>query len=680
MDTRPAKVGPRLLRWLGGLTPVAITLGSPFPGLPAVPEEKAVPVSGLTSPDGRTRMELRLSAAGAPAFSVVRNRLTLLRDAPLGVALEEGGPLAEGLRVGRTARQSRDRTEALFPGKTSSLRDRFHELAVEFEEAGGFRRRLEIVFRAYNDGIAFRYRFPRQAALTRLTITEERTGLSFPGNPRAYALPLRNFTSSYEGYYIVAPLTELPKETLFGLPLLLHHPDGVWMAITEAGLTDYAGLYLTTDPQAPGSLLSRLSPLPGRPAVKVEAELPHASPWRALVIAEHPGRLIESTLVLSLNAPSALPETGWIRPGKTTFPWWNGYEVGDAGFPGAQDTRTHRHYLDFCAENGIPYHSLDGFDNVAWYGGPIVPYRGADITKSLPSIDLPELLAYARKKGVRLRLWMHWQAAQAHMERAFPLYEKWGIEGVMIDFMDRDDQEMVRFLHRLIRKAAEHRLTVTLHGVSKPTGIQRTYPNLLSFEGVLNLEYNKWDARGSTPEHELMIPFTRMLAGPMDYHLGSFRSVPPAAFKPRNIAPQVIGTPARMLAMYVVYENPLPMVADYPAAYRDQPGLPFLAAIPTVWDETRVLKASVGELLSIARRRGREWWIGTLTDASARELTLPLGFLGRGEYRAEILSDTPAEGGGTPDLRKSEQRVAAGQRLAIRLAPAGGNLIRLQPR
>ena len=225
----------------------------------------------------------------------------------------------------------------------------------------------------------------------------------------------------------------------------------------------------------------------------------------------------------------------------------------------------------------------------AWYGGPIVPYQGADITRGVEGLDLPEVLDYAKSKGVRIRLWMHWQAAKAHMQRAFPLYRQWGIEGVMIDFMDRDDQEMVNFSAGASPTAAANRLTVTFHGVAKPTGLERTYPNLLTSEGVLNLEYDKWDKLGVTPEHEVTIPFTRMLAGPLDFHQGSFRTVPLAAYTPRYEAPLIIGTPCRTLASYVVFQNHLPMVADYPSAYRGHPALPVLAQIPTTWDDTKVL-------------------------------------------------------------------------------------------
>jgi alpha-glucosidase len=289
------------------------------------------------------------------------------------------------------------------------------------------------------------------------------------------------------------------------------------------------------------------------------------------------------------------------------------------------------------------------------------------------------VIAHAREKGVRLRLWMHWEAARQHMDRAFPVYERWGIEGVMIDFCDRDDQEMVRFVRRLVMKAAEHRLTVTLHGIYKPTGLQRTYPNLLTFEGVLNLEYDKWSDVGSSPEHELLVPFTRMLAGPLDYHQGCFRGVRPKDFAPRNVAPVVMGTRARMLAMYVVYEDPLPMMADYPEAYRGQPGLDFVTRVPTVWDETRVLAAEVGHLLAIARRRSAEWYAGAMNDDRAREVSLPLSFLGPGDFDMEVHSD-PADPLASPvEVVEGRFSVDAATIVRVRLSPDGGCALHIAP-
>jgi alpha-glucosidase len=268
---------------------------------------------------------------------------------------------------------------------------------------------------------------------------------------------------------------------------------------------------------------------------------------------------------------------------------------------------------------------------------------------------------------------MHWAAAQKFMEQAFPLYRQWGIQGVMLDFMDRDDQEMNRFVRRAVKLAAENQLTVTLHGCPKPTGLERTYPNLLTSEGVLNLEYNKWDDQGCPPEHEVTVPFTRMLAGPLDFHQGSFRTVAPEKFQPRNEAPFVMGTPSRTLASYVVFQNHLPMVADSPSAYVGHPALPALAKIPVAWDDTRVVVGSVGEFVAIARRQGDTWHLGAMTDRQARKLTLPLKFLASGGYTAELWTDDVTTKYGF-SLQKTN--VTARDELAVALSPAGGAYVK----
>ena len=506
-----------------------------------------------------------------------------------------------------------------------------------------------------------------------LAIAAERTEFAMGGVDSVYALPLNAFTTSHEQRYQRKSPSELPKDWLLGLPLLSRRVGFFdnWVAITEANVSEYAGMYLSHTDN--GVLAARLSPLPKEQNVAVRARLPHVSPWRVVMVADRLGGLVESDLVLKLSDKCAIEDTSWIKPGKTTFPWWNGYYEESVPFKPGLNTATMKYYLDFCAEAGIPYHTLDGIADTAWYGGPIVPYQGADPTKALPDIDLPEVLRYAKAKGVRLRLWMHWQAARDHMERSFPLYRQWGIEGVMLDFMDRDDQEMNRFLRQAVSLAAQNHLTVTLHGCAQPTGLERTYPNLLTSEAVMNLEYDKWDKQGIPPQHEVTVPFTRMLAGPLDFHQGSLRMVSPAQFKPRNEAPLVMGTPCRTLASYVVYQNHLPMVADYPSAYRRHPALPVLVQIPSTWDDTQVLHGRVGDWVAIARRSGDDWHVGAMAGPQARALTLPLGFLGPEEYTAEIWRDDSQAKQG---LSSRVATVTAAEKLNIDMAAAGGAYIR----
>jgi alpha-glucosidase len=637
----------------------------------------------VESPDGRLRATFRLGERGRPEIDVAFRGKTVA-NGTLGLEFAGSGLLGENLKILDHRQKSHDATYAIPVGKASSARDHHNELVVSLEETAPPHRRLLIDVRAFDDGVAFRYRIPAQDAIADFVLTREHTRLAFPGDPVARALPLKNYTTSYENYYESLKVSAIGPDRLIGLPVLLEpsKADGerAWLAVTEADLTDYAGMYLSGVSGEPGRLEARLSPLPGRAdGASVLGRAPHRSPWRVLMVADDPGRLLESNLVFHLSDPSAIADTRWIKPGKTTFPWWNGYKLDGVDFEPGVNTATMNEYIDFCAEQGIPYHSLDGLD-IAWYGGPIAPEGPTDITKAAPSIDLPEVLRHAREKGVRLRLWMHWKALKPQIDEAFPLYESWGIEGVMVDFMDRDDQEMVRFYHEMASKAAKHHLTLTLHGAYKPTGMERTWPNVLTYEAALNQEYNKWGppgGGGTPPSHNLDIAFVRMLAGPLDYHQGGMRSVWPEDYHPQNRGPFVQGSRGHQLAMYVVYQNHLPMMADDPNSYRGQPGLSFLTQVPTTWDETRVRHAELGRCLVVARRKGNDWYLGGMTASEARNLSLPLDFLGDGSFKAELYLDHPADGPNA--LEQRSQTVAAGETLAVSIPRSGGFVARISP-
>ncbi|WP_165248212.1 glycoside hydrolase family 97 protein [Paludisphaera soli] len=665
---------PVPFRWLPALVALIALIGVDAPAAPPV----AIDPIELKSPDGRLRVAIGLGDGGRPAFEVFRGGEAVAAGS-LGLDLAGARPIGDGLRIVAERREERDATYPIPVGKASSARDRHKALVLTLEETGPPGRRLEVELRAFDDGVAFRYRIPEQAAIGAFTITDEATRLTFPGDPKAHALPLDGYTTSYEKYYETLPTSAIGPDRLIGLPLLLERPGKAWIAVTEAGLTDYAGLYLAGDAADPGTLRARLSPLPGRKDdAKVVGEAPHASPWRILMIADDPGRFLESNLIFHLSDPPAIADASWIRPGKTLFPWWNGYAPDGLDFKPGVDTATMKHYIDFCAEHGIPYHSLDGLD-IAWYDGPIQPEGPIDVTTAAPSIDMPELLRYAREKGVRLRLWLHWKALRPQIDEAFATYEKWGVEGVMVDFMDRDDQEMVRFYHEMAEKAARHHLTLTLHGAYKPTGMERTWPNVLNYEAALNQEYNKWDSnasRGAPPSHNLDIAFIRGIAGPVDYHHGGMRNVLPHDYRPRNVAPPVQGTRGHQLAMYVVYLDPLPMMADTPEAYRGQPGLDFLTDVPTSWDETRVLHAEFGRCLVVARRKGDAWYLGGMTAVEGRQLDLDVGFL-KGEYEADLWLDDPSVGPTALIRRREAASSAAPLRLAV--PRDGGFVARLRP-
>ena len=643
---------------------------------------RSTPALLLRSPNGAVELTVALTSAdgrtGVPVFSVSCRAHELLHESRLGLNLDGTGPLAAGLMVTETTRRSADTVVSLGFGKSSQARDNYREVTVALEERLPPQRKVQIVFRAYDDGIAFRYTLPRQSALPAVAIREELTTFAFTGAPTAHYLPLV-FGSSYEYFYSHSSVQSINPDLNLALPLLLECQPEIYIAITEAGLTDYAGLYLGAA-AGTGVLHARLAPSLTDPTVKVRGTPPFSSPWRVVLIGATPGALLESDLVRLLNAPSVIADTSWIKPGKVVFGWWNAYTMPDSPpFQAGVNTATIRRFIDFAAEAGIAYVSLDGTNEEAWYGGTVFEYAGQDITQANPRLDLPAVLAYARAKGVRIRLWMHWRGLEKYLDQALPLYEKWGVSGLMVDFINGDSQERVRFVSRVTAAAAEHHLTVNFHGMYKPTGVERTYPNLLSYEGVLGTEYNKWDKKGSTPEHEMDTLFVRMIAGPLDIHQGSLHPVVPENYAPANY-PSTMGTIARSLAAYVVYDNPLPLLADTAAAYRRHTDLlPYLRDVPTTWDECKVVSASLDHYLVIAKRRGPVWYLGCTGDRTARELDLPLRFLAEGAYTAEIIADGPDADVDPGHYEIRRCLVMAADTLHVRLARAGGCAINLKP-
>lgn len=623
----------------------------------------------VTSPCGRASVAVSLSRDGVAGWSVSWRGKAVLDRAP--IALHFADMPRSPLTVAGVVRRAHDAMVTGLLGKASRARDRYNEAVVTLS---GGTVPLELVVRAYDDGIAYRWQFRTPGSFA---ITGEDAGFGIPPSARGWVAPATGFTSSHEEYYRAGVLAKVaPNGALLTLPLLADL-GSVWVGITEAALHDWAGLYLVRNDGQPG-LAARLSPRPDRPGVAVigGAGL-HVSPWRVVMLGDAPGRLIESNLVMLLNPAPDGRDWSWIRPGKTSFPWWNDYVWPGQNFAPGLNTATMNAYIDFDADHGIPYHTLDGFRDQAWYPGPIQPDGTLqDLTRARAGIDMDEILARARHRGVRLRVWCHWQPLRAQIDAAFDRWQKWGVEGVMVDFMNRDDQDMIAFYDEVARKAADHHLTVVFHGTSEPTGESRTWPNVLSREAVRGTEYNKFDNNpGSAPAHEATIPFTRMLAGSMDTHEGGFDAVSPAAFRNRNAAPQVMGTRARALAIYVVQENTLPMVADTPVNYIGATGFDFVARTPETWDETRVLAGAPGRYVVIARRSGAQWWLGALTDGHAHTVRIRLSMLGAGAWQLDGYADTRRANW----ARHVTARVHRGQPLVLRLADAGGYAARLSP-
>jgi len=629
----------------------------------------------VTSPDGQVSITFALKTNPQPYLSGERAyyRITykgkpVLVDSPLGLDFKGARPMDRDFEVVGTDVHSRDDTWTNPFGAQRNIRDHYNQLRISLREREAPRRRVDLILRAYNEGVAFRYFLPVQEGLDKFTLMAENTGFYFARDASAYALNLGRFNTSNEGEYGRTSLNEIKPESIINLPLLVELPGGPWVGLLEADLTDYAGMYVGGVPGVENALISKLSTGPGRMDEVVSASTPKTTPWRLLLMNDRPGALIESNyVVLDLSAPSALSDTSWIKPGKAAWDWWSGSFARNVDFKPGMNTATMEHYIDFAAEHHLEYMLVDA----GWSPGQDEYSHLADITQYKPQVDVPGIVAYAKPKGVKVLIWLHWTSVKKYMDRAFPLYEKWGVAGVKIDFMDRDDQEMVNFYEEMVRQAAQHHLVVDFHGAYKPTGLRRTYPNLLTREGVMGMEYSKWSER-VTPEHDVTIPFTRMLAGPMDYTPGCFNNTTREQFKPRSVEPMCQGTRAHQLAMYVVFESPLAMLSDYPESYGSKPGVDFLEKVPTVWDETKVLNGEPAKYLTVARRHGDSWYVGAMTNWDARDLEIPLDFLGSRSYEVQIFADGADADQVATSLSNEKRFVRENEKLRVHLAPGGG--------
>lgn len=638
------------------------------------------PQTVLFSPNHQLQMRFTIKTQassqgpdGALEYSVSFHGKPILNDSALALELDGGPALGSDVHITGTQSGSGVDDYTLLNMKTSKVHDPYNSLTVNVAEGGGNHRVMTIEARAYNDGIAFRYVLPEQKGMQQFQLRQEDTEFRLSDDAVDWALELPNYRSSYESEYVRLPTSAFSNQGgvsshfLIGLPLLMHEPGRAWMALLEADLEGNSAMYVTNPSGnwAGHWFVSKLSPQIGQPDVAVTGTLPHHSAWRVLLVADHPGQLIESNLVYDLNPPNRLRDTNWIHAGKASWNWW----VGDINQDGksAFTTDTMKYYVDFAARSGFRYMMLDA----GWSEG--------DITKLNGKVDVPALVRYAAAKHVKIWVWIYSKAAMRQMKTAFPLYEKWGVAGVKIDFINRNDQQGIQFYYDVAREAAKDHLMVDFHGTTTPWGLARTYPNVLSYEAVLGMENNKVGRRDS-PVDRTVFPFTRLLAGPMDYTPGGFRNATEAGFIARDKNPVVMGTRAQQLALYVIFQTPIQMVSDSPQTYAGQPAFQFIKDVPASWDATRVLDGYPGKFVVMARRHGDDWYLGGMTNWTPRTVQVPLTFLGSGTYTAEIYADAVDADTNPQHVAISRQVVRAGQTLSLKLASGGGCAIRFTPR
>ncbi len=647
----------------------------------------------VASPDGRNEVTVAVDG-GRVGYSVQRDGRPVILPSRLGFELRGAPPLGAGMRIADSSRSAVDETWIQPWGEVREVRDHHNELRVSLVEGRPAGRELIVVFRAFDDGVGFRYELPEQPGLGDFEITDELTEFHLADDARAWWIPAFQ-QNRYEYLYRSSPVSTL--DTVH-TPLTLEFRDGLHVAIHEAHLVDYAGLTLTGGREQNLTLRAHLAPWAD--GVKVRGRTPFRTPWRTIQLADDAAGLVPSVLGLNLNPPNALDDVSWIRPQKYVGIWWgmhiNTMTWGSGPRHGATTENTKR-YIDFAAENGFGGVLVEGW-NVGWDGNWIANADLFSFTQPYPDYDLPALAAYALDRGVRLighnETSMGIENYERQLDSAFALYEDLGIRAVKTGYVGDETaqghahhgQYMVRHWWKVIESAARHRIMLNVHEPIHDTGERRTFPNMMTREGARGQEYNAWGGDGGNPpEHETILFFTRMLAGPFDFTPGVFDLTLASSGTPRTPEqPRPRTTLAKQLALYVVLYSPLHMASDLPENYEGNPALQFVRDVAVDWEDTRVLAGKIGDYVAVARqdRDGDAWFVGAITDEEARTLEIPLWFLpsGRG-YVAEIYADGPgAHWRDDPHaVVISSRPVDARTRLTLRLAPGGGQAIRIRP-
>jgi len=603
---------------------------------------------------------------------------------------KDGAPLNQGFILKNIEFSTFDETWEQPWGEVRFIRNHYNEMKLHLQEEADLQRELILIFRVFDDGLGFRYEFPQQPNLTTFEIVDEQTEFHLAADHQAWWIPAYR-EHRYEYEYQRSPVSALKK---VHTPLTLETAEGLYLAIHEANLTDYAAMVLAKSGER--GLECDLTPFRTDPErVKVRAESPHRTPWRTLQIAETPGGLITSYLALNLNESNRLGDVSWVKPGKYIGIWWSihlrHHTWGSGPEHGATTERT-KAYIDFAADHGIQGVLVEGW-NVGWDGIWYGSTNNFRFTTPYPDFDLDEVTRYAREKGVQL-IGHHETGGDVvnyehQMEYAFDLYQDVGVEIVKTGYasmlIDGEEwhhgQRMVQHHQEVVELAAQHKIMLDVHEPVKDTGLRRTYPNLMTREGVRGMEWNAWSQDGgNTPEHTTVLPFTRMLAGPLDYTPGIFD----LTYEGRYPDNRVRTTLAKQLALMVVLYSPLQMAADMPENYQDHPAFQFIVDVPTDWEDTKVLNGEIGEYITIARkdRHSEEWYIGAITDEKGRTLDIELSFLERDvQYVAEVYADgADANWENNPHSYAIRQEIVDSESsMEIVLAAGGGQAIRLKP-
>ncbi len=623
----------------------------------------------VASPDGR--IIVVVTKDEQVKWKVTFDGKELINSPVIAMELATGTIPAEKERIRKgSVKRVSESIVPVVPVKRSEVKSEYNLLEILFSSG------TIIEFRAYNDGVAYRF---RTASEGEVTVLNERSEVNFPPGTKSWYPLEESYMSHNERIYIPSLADTLADKHLASLPALFQ-VSGTNVLITESDIDDYPGMWLRG--AGNGKFRAVWPQYPEKETLRQDRNIfitstkdyiavtkgTRAYPWRVFVIAPDDGKLLESELVFKLAQPNKIEDTDWIKPGQVAWDWWNANNIYGVDFRAGINNATYKYYIDFASANGIEYVILDE----GWY-------RLGNVMEEVPDINVEELCRYAESRNVGIILWVVWNSLWDKIDEALPLWEKWGVKGIKVDFMQRDDQKVVNFYHEAIMKTARHHMLIDFHGAYKPDGIGRTWPNALTREGVKGMENNKW-SRDITPVHDVTLPFTRMVAGPMDYTPGAMVNMDSINFTPLFTRPSSQGTRVHQVALYIVFESPLQMLSDSPSNYiREPETTDFIVKIPVVWDDIRVLDAKIGDYLLLARRSGKDWFLGALTNWSSRDLNVDLSFLPDGKYRMEIFQDGVNADQYASDYKHMIITVKAGDKMSIHLAPGGGYAAILTP-
>ena len=630
----------------------------------------------VTSPNGRLKAQVEVGKT--LSYQLTWDDQLLVSPSTLSLKTE-AGHWGVNSRLAQAKKSNHQGSFQAFAYKKAVVTDNYNQLLLRFKD--GF----SVVFRMYDEGMAYRFISNTQKELK---IEDEEVSLHFAKDWDAFIPYVRDsgnredqLQNSFENTYKHTKLSKLRTDRILFSPFVVEADNGVKVAVAESDVENYPGLFFLGDGQSP-SLTGVSAPYPkkqvqggyhklqliakGREPYLTKSYKGQAFPWRIFCVATEDAQLLDNDMVYHLAAPNRIGDTSWIKPGKVAWEWWNNWGVYNVDFKTGINTETYKYYIDFASRNGIEYVILDE--------GWAVNLK-ADLFQIIPEIDLKGIIDYANSKNVGIILWAGYYAFERDMERVCKHFSEMGAKGFKIDFINRDDAASVDFHYRAAAMAAKYKMMVDFHGTYKPTGLNRTYPNVVNFEGVYGLEQNMWAtaAKHDQPLYDVTVPFTRMLAGPMDYTQGAMLNGTKKTYHPSDVAPMSQGTRVHQLAEYVIFLSPLNMLCDSPMNYEANPECTeFIAKIPTVWDETIPLKSVIGEYVAVARRHGSTWYVGAITNWTPRDLTLDLAPLKVGGRTATAFVDGVNADKFAQDYKKKTLQIPENGQLPIHLAPGGG--------